>query len=47
MNYINKKRKKPEIKRESIFEIEQRLKAEAIQLAEKHKDLKPIKYLLK
>lgn len=43
--YLNKKRKKPQ--RETIFEIEARLKAEAKQLSENHKDVKPIKYLLK
>lgn len=32
---------------ESIFDHEKRLKKEAKELAEKHKDLKPVKYDLK
>lgn len=47
MQYINKKRKKPDVKRETIFETELRLKAEAQELANNFKDNKPIKYLLK
>lgn len=43
--FINKKRKKPQT--ETIFEAEARLKAEAVALSKKHKDVKPIKYLLK
>lgn len=43
--FINKKRKKPVS--ETIFETEARLKAEAAKLAKNHKDVKPIKYLLK
>lgn len=34
-------------KQESIFDQEKRLKKEAKELAEKHKDVKPIKYDLK
>ncbi len=45
--YINPKRKKPIVKHETIFETEARLKQEAIQLAQNHRDTKPIKYLLK
>jgi hypothetical protein len=43
--YKNQKRKKPPS--ETIFETEARLKAEAAELAKNHKDVKPIKYLLK
>jgi len=39
--------KKIEKRHENIFEQEKRLKKEAKELAEKHKDLKPIKYDLK
>ena len=45
--HINKKRKKPETKNETIFETEARLKAEAIEIAKNFKHTKPIKYLLK
>lgn len=41
-----KKRKRTD-KQESIFDQEKRLKKEAKELAEKHKDVKPIKYDLK
>lgn len=34
-------------KHETIFEMEKRLKEEAKELSEKHKDVKPIKYDLK
>lgn len=34
-------------KYESIFEMEARLKVEAKKLSKEHKDVKPIKYLLK
>lgn len=47
MKLLNKKRKKPEIKKETIFETEVRLKNEAQELAKNHQDKKPIKYLLK
>lgn len=40
------KRKRTD-KQESIFDQEKRLKKEAKELAEKHKDVKPIKYDLK
>lgn len=43
--YINKKRKKPPT--ETIFETQARLRKEALELAKKHQDVKPIKYLLK
>jgi acyl-[acyl carrier protein]--UDP-N-acetylglucosamine O-acyltransferase len=39
--------KKIDKRYENIFEQEKRLKKEAKELAEKHKDLKPIKYDLK
>jgi hypothetical protein len=39
--------KKIKNKPETIFEQEYRLKQEAKILAEKHKDKKPVKYLLK
>jgi hypothetical protein len=39
--------KKIEKRYENIFEQEKRLKKEAKELAEKHKDTKPIKYDLK
>ena len=35
------------MQKETIFEIEKRQKKEAKELANKHKDVKPIKYLLK
>lgn len=34
-------------KRETIFEMEYRLKQEAKEIAKNHVDVKPIKYLLK
>ena len=40
-------KKKPIDKLESIWEAEYRLKEEAKELARNHKDVKPIKYLLK
>lgn len=40
-------RTKPIDKNETIWEQEKRLKEEAKELAEKHKDVKPIKYDLK
>jgi hypothetical protein len=45
--YINKKRKKPDIKQESIFETEARLKVEAVEISKNFQHVKPIKYLLK
>ena len=39
--------KNPVIKQETIFEMEHRLKIEAKELAKKHVDVKPIKYILK
>ena len=45
--HFNQKRKKPTTKMESIFETEARLKKEAIEISKNHKDVKPIKYLLK
>lgn len=42
---MNKRKKSA--KRETIFEQEKRLREEAKELAEKHKDVKPIKYDLK
>jgi acyl-[acyl carrier protein]--UDP-N-acetylglucosamine O-acyltransferase len=39
--------KKIEKRYENIFEQEKRLKKEAKELVEKHKDIKPIKYDLK
>ena len=42
---MNKRKKSA--KRETIFEQEKRLREEAKKLAEKHKDVKPIKYDLK
>lgn len=41
------KKRNPLEKSETIFETEHRLKQEAKQLAKNHKDVKPIKYLLK
>lgn len=41
------KKTKPTDKMESIFEAEHRLRLEAIEIAKKHIDLKPVKYLLK
>jgi hypothetical protein len=45
--YINKKRKKPDTRNETIWETEHRLKKKAIEIAKHFKDTKPIKYLLK
>lgn len=45
--YINKKRKKPDPKTETIFETEARLKEEAKAIAKNFVHQKPIKYLLK
>lgn len=44
---INKKNPKPIEKAESIFDQEHRLRKEAKELALNHKDIKPIKYILK
>ena len=44
---MSKKKRNPINKSESIYEIESRLRAEAKELAAKHVDIKPIKYLLK
>ena len=44
---LNKKKIKPADKMESIFEMEARLRLEAIEIAKNHIDKKPIKYLLK
>lgn len=43
----NKNRIKSLVKRETIFETEERLKREAIEVAKNHQHTKPIKYLLK
>lgn len=40
-------KKKPIDKLESIWESEHRMRQEAKELARNHKDVKPIKYLLK
>ncbi|MDZ4329158.1 MAG: hypothetical protein U0945_01075 [Flavobacterium sp.] len=45
--YINKKRKKPDPKAESIFETEKRLRDEAIKISKTFIHIKPVKYLLK
>ena len=39
--------KKPVRNQETIFEMEHRLKIEAKELAKKHVDIKPVKYLIK
>ena len=44
---MSSKRKRPADKSESIFDEDKRLRKEAIELAKNHKDVKPIKYLLK
>lgn len=44
---MSSKRKRPVDKSESIFDESARLRKEAIELAKNHKDVKPIKYLLK
>lgn len=45
--HINKKRKKPDIKNETIFETEARLKKEALEISKTFVHTKPVKYLLK
>lgn len=45
--HINKKRKKPIPKTETIFETESRLRKEAIEIAKTFVHVKPVKYLLK
>lgn len=45
--YLNKKKKKPETKNETIFETEARLKKEALTISKSFIHTKPIKYLLK
>jgi hypothetical protein len=45
--YLNKKKKKPDHKNETIFETEARLRLEAIQISKSFVHTKPIKYLLK
>ncbi len=45
--YLNNKRKIPNTKLESIYEMEARLRAQAIAISKAHQDTKPIKYLLK
>jgi hypothetical protein len=45
--YINKKRPKPAEKSESIFDMEKRLREEAIVISRNFTRTKPIKYLLK
>ena len=44
---IKMKKHNPKDKQETIQEYEYRLKAEARELAKKHVDVKPIKYILK
>ena len=44
---LNKNKPNPVEKQETIFDLEKRLRLEAIELAKKHVDVKPIKYLLK
>jgi hypothetical protein len=44
---LNKKKKKPTPKSESIFDYEARLKKEAVELSKTFIHTKPIKYLLK
>ena len=39
--------KNPAGKQETIFETEHRLRIEAKELAKKHVDVKPVKYILK
>jgi hypothetical protein len=45
--HINKKKTKPAEKSETIFETENRLRQEAIEIAKTFVHTKPIKYLLK
>lgn len=45
--YLNKKKKKPETKNETIFETEARLKKEALTISKSFIHVKPVKYLLK
>jgi hypothetical protein len=45
--YLNKKKKKPDTKNESIFEMEKRLRNEALNISKTFTHTKPIKYLLK
>ncbi len=45
--HLNKKRKKPIDKNESIFDEEARLRKEAIIISKNFVHTKPIKYLLK
>lgn len=45
--HLNKDLKKPTKAIESIFEIEHRLRKEAIEIAKNFKHVKPTKYLLK
>lgn len=45
--YLNKKKKKPDTKTETIFEIEARLKKEALKISKSFIHTKPIKYLIK
>ncbi|MDN3672639.1 hypothetical protein QWY99_22035 [Flavobacterium branchiarum] len=45
--YINKKRRKPDAKKESIFDTEARLVEEARKIAKNFQHVKPVKYLLK
>ena len=44
---LNKKKKKPDTKNESIFEMEHRLKLEALEISKTFVHTKPIKYLIK
>jgi hypothetical protein len=45
--YLNKKKKKPDTKNETIFETEARLKKEALEISKSFIHTKPIKYLIK
>lgn len=45
--YINKKRKKPDPKAESIFETEACLRKEAREISKNFVHMKPVKYLIK
>lgn len=45
--YLNKKKKKPDTKNETIFETEARLKKEARTISKTFIHTKPIKYLIK
>ena len=44
---LGKAKEKSYTKQKSIFEFEKDLRAKALELAKNHKDVKPIKYLLK